>query len=121
MGADQSCLSRLESTLLSQQRCYHHKKREAVVRCPDCGRFFCRECVTEHHQRMLCSMCLQHITRGREKKSKAWVQSFFWLGQGGIGFVLIWYAFYLMGLFLLKIPHTFHEGTIWQMDWWGVR
>ena len=33
---------------LIHQRCSNHPGREAAVRCPECGRFFCRECVTEH-------------------------------------------------------------------------
>lgn len=107
-------------TILDHQRCYHHQTREAVVRCPDCGRFFCRECVTEHNHRMLCSQCLQRMMGASEKNAKPVVENFVLLCQGGIGFLLIWYAFYLMGLFLLSIPHAFHEGTIWQMDWWGA-
>ena len=43
---------------LSQQRCFNHTSREAVARCPECGRFFCRECITEHDDRVLCAVCL---------------------------------------------------------------
>lgn len=106
---------------LTNQRCYHHQRREAVVRCPDCGRYFCRECVTEHHDRMLCSQCLARLTGEREKRSKLWVRGFLLLAQGSFGFMLLWYAFYLVGLMLLSIPNDFHEGTIWKADWWGVK
>ena len=41
-----------------EQRCWNHHNREAVCRCPRCGRSFCRECVTEHHARLLCAACL---------------------------------------------------------------
>ena len=41
-----------------QQRCWNHEGREAVCRCPECGRSFCRECVSEHQARLLCAACL---------------------------------------------------------------
>jgi len=40
------------------QQCWNHETREAVCRCPECGRSFCRECVTEHEARLLCAACL---------------------------------------------------------------
>jgi hypothetical protein len=40
------------------------------------------------------------------------------LFQGCLGFLLIWYAFYLIGLILLAIPDAFHEGTVWETGWW---
>ena len=45
------------------QRCLHHGEREAIARCPECGSFFCRECITEHDERVLCASCLAKITR----------------------------------------------------------
>lgn len=105
-------------TNLSNQRCYNHQRREAVVRCPDCGRYFCRECVTEHLDRMLCVQCLKELTADQDKGSKNWMRGLMMLGQSAFGFMLLWYAFYLVGLMLLSIPHTFHEGTIWEAIWW---
>ncbi|HWC98270.1 MAG TPA: hypothetical protein VG456_16035 [Candidatus Sulfopaludibacter sp.] len=32
-----------------------------MCRCPECGRSFCRECVTEHQSRLLCAGCLTRI------------------------------------------------------------
>jgi hypothetical protein len=40
------------------------------------------------------------------------------LAQGTGGFLLIWYAFYLIGLMLLSIPDAFHEGAVWDAGWW---
>ena len=37
--------------------------REAVARCPECTQFFCRECITEHDDRVLCSACLKKLAR----------------------------------------------------------
>lgn len=45
--------------LALQQRCWNHEAREAACRCPQCGRSFCRECVTEHESRLLCATCLR--------------------------------------------------------------
>ena len=105
----------------TDQRCFHHHDREAVVRCPECRRFYCRECVTEHEARMLCSECLARLAGKTAKPASRWVQGLYLTVQGGIGFVLLWYAFYLVGLMLLAIPHAFHEGTIWSPDWWISR
>ncbi len=106
---------------ITNERCYHHHEREAVVRCPQCRRFFCRECVTEHDDRMLCSNCLSRQTGEDRKLARSWVQGLLLAGQGLFGFLLLWYAFYLVGQTLLAIPHAFHEGTIWQSGWWGSR
>jgi hypothetical protein len=110
--------SKRKNHLLSQQRCYHHRNREAVVRCPECGHYFCRECVTEHGQRMLCSTCLAKSKQKRSAGGRTWFRKMGLLIQGCLGFLLIWYAFYLIGLILLAIPDTFHEGTIWDASWW---
>ena len=44
---------------LARRQCFHHPGREAVVRCPACHRDYCRECVTEHEDRYLCSACIR--------------------------------------------------------------
>jgi hypothetical protein len=45
------------------QRCTNHEMREAVCRCPLCRRSFCRECVTEHEDRLVCAACLRAAAR----------------------------------------------------------
>lgn len=45
-----------------RRRCWNHHSREAVCRCPNCVRPFCRECVTEHEARLLCAECLQELS-----------------------------------------------------------
>ena len=106
---------------VTNQHCYNHDQREAVVRCPECRRFFCRECVTEHDQRMLCSNCLSRLSDEHRKSPGRWLQGLMLTGQALFGFMLLWYAFYLVGLMLTAIPHAFHEGTIWETGWWGGR
>jgi hypothetical protein len=100
------------------QTCFQHPDREAVVRCPSCRKYYCRECVTEHDDRMLCSNCLAALTAPHQTDAKVRFFHLKLLLQGGVGFLVLWYLFFLVGQMLLSIPHSFHEGTFWQSDWW---
>jgi hypothetical protein len=51
------------------QRCWNHEGREAACRCPECGRSFCRECVSEHHKRLLCAACLTLLARRTDART----------------------------------------------------
>lgn len=78
----------------------------------DCRYFFCRECVTEHDGRLICSDCLSKAAdRGRKGSSLGrWALRTAW---GLAGFVVMWLCFYGLGRFLLSLPSAFHEGTYW--------
>lgn len=102
-----------------QQHCYRHAGREAVARCPACRQFFCRECVTEHDDRMLCSTCLAQLSGVHTGRGRRRMEALMVFMQGAFGFTLLWYLFYLIGQILLSAPHAFHEGAIWQSAWWG--
>ena len=98
---------------LSQQRCFHHLGREAVARCLGCRRFFCRECVTEHDDRLICSACLKKIAAparpgGRQLRLVVHIAQFV------AGLFIAWLFFYILGQTLLLLPASFHEGTLWQ-------
>ncbi|MGB8355531.1 MAG: rhomboid family protein [Chthoniobacteraceae bacterium] len=98
---------------LIAQRCHHHGDREAVARCPECGLFYCRECVTEHDDRVICASCLRKSS-GTVKSRR---QRFAWLGRllvCGVGILVAWLFFYSMGRLLLLTPTSFHEGTLWE-------
>ena len=101
---------------LLHQRCFNHALREAVARCPECGQFFCRECITEHDDRVVCSACLKKLARAPLTKRPAFVR-IVRLAQCVAGVVVAWFFFFLIGEGLLKIPASFHEGTLWQVDW----
>lgn len=93
------------------RRCFTHAGREAVARCPECGRFFCRECVTEHEERVVCASCLAQLSR----RSGVRGGSFHWL-RGltlACGVLLAWFVFYALGHTLVSLPDSFHEGTFW--------
>ncbi len=97
---------------LSRKRCFNHAGREAAAQCPECSRFFCRECVTEHEDRVLCAGCLPLLKPEDEKKIKF---SFLFRSCSFIASVcLLWFIFYYLGQILLKLPASFHEGTLWK-------
>ena len=100
---------------LALQRCHHHADREAIARCPECGQFYCRECITEHDERIICASCLAKLTRPPEKAAVR-----FRLGAlrpifGAIsGLIVAWLCFYIVGRSLLAIPTTFHASALWK-------
>ena len=98
---------------LIAQRCANHPAREAVARCPECGGFFCRECIIEHDDRVICSACLKRITVKVVAKERRFG---ILLGpvQLGFGLLIAWLFFYCVGRVLISIPPSYHEGTIWQ-------
>lgn len=103
---------------LHQQCCFNHTLREAVARCPECKNFFCRECITEHDDRVICATCLKKLARvsGARKSPALFLrQSAFFMA----GIVTAWLFFYWIGQGLLSIPTDFHDGTIWKTGFWN--
>jgi hypothetical protein len=101
---------------LVHQRCFNHAAREAVARCPECRQYFCRECVTEHEDRVLCAACLKKLAAGPLTRRRGFVKVTR-AAQCVLGILLAWFFFFLIGTSLLKIPATFHEGTLWRVNW----
>jgi len=102
---------------LLHQRCFNHQRREAVARCPECGRYFCRECVTEHDDRVLCTNCLKKTFEKSLFKSLPF-GSLQGLLRFFSGTMIAWIFFYYLGRILLSLPSSFHEGEIWSKGWW---
>ena len=102
---------------INLQRCFNHVGREAAARCPGCARFYCRECVTEHDERVLCAECVckagvEPRSRGNRLAGVAGILQF-------VGALLLgWLFFYWMGQILLSLDPAFHEGTVWKERWW---
>lgn len=99
---------------LTQSRCFQHISREAVARCPECERFYCRECVTEHDGRMICRPCLDNLLEtdsdqgsGLLKAARSWLLA-------GVGYAIAVYVFYQIGQMLLSIPSQFHNGVFFD-------
>jgi hypothetical protein len=101
---------------LGQQRCLNHATREAVARCPECRQFFCRECITEHDDRVICAACLKQLARGPLAKRPA-LANLVRVLQCAFGLLLAWFFFHLVAEFLLELPSDFHEGTLWEQHW----
>jgi hypothetical protein len=102
---------------LSLQRCFNHAEREAVACCPDCHQYFCRECITEHDDRVVCATCLKNFAKAAVETGRGWVNTLA-LGRCILGLLAAWVFFYLVGEILLALPTSFHEGTYWQVKWW---
>jgi len=98
---------------LSGQRCLNHPEREAVAICPECKRSFCRECVIEHEDRVLCASCIRIRLQPPEKKHFI-LSRLFSVAECCLGFLLLWILFYALGQMLISIPSYFHEGTVWK-------
>ena len=103
---------------LTRRRCLNHESREAVARCPACGRYFCRECITEHEDQVLCASCL-NIKSQATFYSKSRFNSLLSILQFAAGTLLLWIFFYYLGQLLLTMPTSFHEGTVWPSGWWA--
>ena len=99
---------------LAHQRCFNHAVREAAARCPTCGRFFCRECITEHEGRVLCALCLKATEKKPFAARIAWLT---WAFQLGMGLLVAWLFFFWFGLALLSIDSSFHNGSMWKANW----
>ncbi len=95
---------------LSEKRCSNHASREAAARCPGCGRFFCRECVTDDEGRLLCVPCLKKAHSSRASRSMPVVLR---AVMAGLGIFVAWAVFYAVGQLLILLPDSFHEGTLW--------
>ena len=99
---------------LSRQRCIHHGDRQAVARCPGCHQFYCRECITEHDDRVLCASCLKTLTHssGKARVRLAWLLQ---AGQFVAGLFAVWLFFDLCGRALVSLPTQFHDGSLWNI------
>ena len=95
------------------QRCLHHASREAVARCPECGNYYCRECITEHDDRVVCSSCLKKLTKKTETQRRSLAPVGRVLVAFG-GLLVAWIFFFIIGRMLVNIPTSFHEGTVWE-------
>lgn len=93
-------------TALIDQRCWHHPAREAVVRCPECSRFYCRECVVEHLGRMICAGC---VARRQSAAASGKFHAARWSLLASAGFLLAWLIFYYLGVMLARVPSDFFE------------
>lgn len=91
-----------------QQRCWNHEAREAVCRCPECGRSFCRECVTEHEARLLCASCLNAVARAHQSP-RAGLRRLLPAAMALAGILLAWTVFYGAGEALILLTNRMEQ------------
>ncbi len=89
---------------LASQRCFHHETREAVCRCPECRRFFCRECVVSFDGRLLCAACIARASEPPLAPRKSSHAGQILLGM--VALFLIWAIFYCLGWIILQYRET---------------
>jgi hypothetical protein len=81
--------------------------REAVARCPQCTRYFCRECVTEHDGRLMCRGCLAAASTVVDAEPRNW-GALVWPLLAAGGWLFVWILAYYVGDLLLRIPNSWH-------------
>jgi hypothetical protein len=91
-------------------RCWNHEAREAVCRCPGCSRGFCRECVAEHEQRLLCAACLRAAVHTQPATSGNRLLARIALAVAGL--LLAWVVIFLIGEAILT-----YTGRLEQTAW----
>jgi hypothetical protein len=97
------------------QRCWNHGAREAIARCPECGRSYCRECVVEHEDRIICSSCLAKITATAAKPARTWsFRPVLRFAAAFSGLIITWFIYFSLGRSLLAIPDEWHADGIWR-------
>lgn len=98
---------------LARQQCFNHPGREAVVRCPGCHRDYCRECVTEHDDRYLCSACLLKQAAKEARPERRWRMP---MGAflGLLGLLTAWLVFYGATSYLAMRSSTEHAARVWH-------
>ena len=97
------------------QRCVNHPERESSARCMSCGRFYCRECVTEHDGRIICAACLAKAGEGGGDRRRA-LHALATPAALIAALVLAYAAFYTAGRALIALPSAFHEGAAAASD-----
>lgn len=95
------------ASALHVRRCQRHSIREAAARCPGCGGFYCRECVTDHGGRWLCAACIAREVAApvATTKRRRWSR----LLRPLIALVVAWVVLYFYGWLLTKIPPSLHQ------------
>ena len=105
-------MSEAGAARILDQRCWNHEAREAVCRCPRCERTFCRECVTEYEDRLLCAACLQNEAQAAARPG-ARFQRLSIAGTALAGVILAWAVFYCAAQSLVAITER-SERISWQ-------
>jgi len=103
------------SARIALQKCWNHSSREAVARCPECEHAYCRECVVEHEDRIICAGCLVRLTsRTETPKRRLSVKPALRAAAAILGLLVAWFVFFGLGRMLLSIPEQYHADMLWK-------
>ncbi|MDR3555508.1 MAG: hypothetical protein P4L55_12200 [Syntrophobacteraceae bacterium] len=97
-----------------RRRCLNHVNREAVAVCTRCSHSFCRECVAEYDQRVVCARCLAALEKAPREKRARWM-GLLQTAWCGLSFIFLWAVFYYLGKILLAAPSAFHKSLLGRM------
>jgi hypothetical protein len=100
-------------TDLARQQCFNHPGREAIVRCPSCGRDYCRECVTEHDDRYLCSNCLR-LQAAKDARPQRRFRTPVSALLGMVGLLTAWTVYYAATQYLMLRNGADHSYRVWH-------
>ncbi|OGH60014.1 MAG: hypothetical protein A3G34_12080 [Candidatus Lindowbacteria bacterium RIFCSPLOWO2_12_FULL_62_27] len=98
-------------TELAASSCRLHPDRPAAALCPGCRRYYCRECVTEHDDQLLCRSCMDAVRSPADRRAGLWE----WparLAMLGAGLFGVYTLFYFAGQILSWIPPDYHAGKL---------
>ena len=98
-------------TGFAYQRCFIHAAREAVARCLECRRAFCRECVVDHEGRLVCAACIASL-HAPKARGRGLLRRVFPAAAALLTLIVCWILFYMAGrVLLLNEPsrHSFDE------------
>lgn len=89
---------------VARARCRNHADREAVARCPECGNYFCRECIVEYEGRWICKDCLETLLAQKtvRKGRRLFRRAAMW-GLTALSFLLAWSFFMMLGRFMILL------------------
>jgi uncharacterized paraquat-inducible protein A len=96
----------------ASRRCRNHIERQAACRCPGCGFDFCRECVTEHDERLLCSRCMAELGASGTRPSRS--KTIGTIAQAVAGIAAAWIFFFLAGELTSMVVSPSHEVRAWH-------
>ena len=103
------------SIRVAAEKCWNHSAREAIARCPECGHSYCRECVVEHDDRLICAGCLAKMASAAATPKRQWsIQAASRLTGAVLGLLVAWFVFFSLGRMLLSVPDRFHADTLWN-------
>lgn len=66
----------------------------------------------------MCSACLQRLSAKAPERPRRRLGPLLVPGQLLFGVLCAWAFFYFLGRILVTIPSSFHEGTVWELNYW---